>query len=414
MLRLGELYALAINQLRSLEERVELERQLNHAEKMKAVGQLAGGIAHDFNNLLQGILGYTQFALQGLDEQHPVHADLLEVSNAAERAADLTSQMLAYSRRETVKRRHLDLDGLVDKSLKLLQRMLGEKVVLISGRLSDATVFADPGQLDQVLVNLAINAHDAMPEGGEIRVETEVVTLTEPQRREHPELQTERFVRLSIADEGVGISQEQRKHIFEPFFSTKEVGQGTGLGLATVYAIIEQHEGFLEVDSTPGRGTTFHTYLPLSDSPPDTPQPLPQPLPLPLPGQGLLLLVEDEDIVRDLNAMVLRQAGYDVIEARNGVEGIALAQEHKEDIFLAVLDVVMPHKGGVEVFNELRAENAEMPVIFSSGYSYSETEALPIDQPRCILLRKPYAPDDLLRAISSVLAPRMAMKKARG
>ena len=396
-----------ITDLREAEEqREQLEAQLRQAQKMEAVGQLAGGVAHDFNNLLQAIQGYTELSLGALPKDHETAAYLQEVKRASTRAASLTRQLLAFSRRETLQPKHVDLNEVTVGVMKMLRRVLGEQIELtfVPGPALRA-VYADPGQLEQVLMNLCVNARDAMPGGGSLRIETGNVELDAAFAAAHPWARPGTFVRLGVTDTGMGMSDDVQDRIFEPFFTTKEVGEGTGLGLATVYGIVKQHDGLIEVRSVPGRGATFRVYLPSSRPAPvgdreDAPR-----LAEAGGGSETLLLAEDDDLVRRLAVTVLTRAGYRLLVARDGAEAIGLLEEDGEAIDLAVLDVVMPRKSGREVYEAVKARDPRIPVLFCSGYSYSALDAHLPDGAGAII-QKPYEPQDLLRQVRAALDAR--------
>src|SRR6266853_1811942 len=329
-------------------EQRALEERLRQTQKMEAVGRLAGGIAHDFNNLLTAILGSVDFLRRALGPEHPEHAETEEIQKAAVRAADLTRQLLAFSRQQVLAPKVLELDALVTNLEKMLRRLIGEDVELrFAAKASRAAVRADPGQLEQVIVNLVVNARDAMPRGGRLTIETARVDLDAAYAWEHGTVEPGRYVMLAVTDTGVGIDRAAQARLFEPFFTTKEFGKGTGLGLATVYGIVRASGGGIDVESRPGAGTTFRIYLPASD---DAPALRGRAVLPPESGRGeTILVVEDEDPVRTLLRRILVDHGYRVLEARDGADGLRRSQEHGGEIHLLLTDVVMPEMTGPEL-----------------------------------------------------------------
>jgi PAS domain S-box-containing protein len=385
-------------------ERLKLEEQFRQAQKMEAIGQLAGGVAHDFNNILAALMMQTNLlqTKENLDEE--TRNGLDEIARSAERAASLTRQLLMFSRRQAKQARPLDLAELVGGMTKFLRRIVGEDIVLESRFASELPpVHADPGMMEQVLMNLAVNARDAMmPSGGKLSLVLDAVSLDESHALSHPEARPGRFVRLSVADTGCGIAPEHLPHIFEPFYTTKEVGKGTGLGLATVHGIVKQHEGWIEVDSAPGRGTTFHIYLPAveqkaGEAPVETAPPV-------RGGTETILLVEDEAAVRDLARLVLERYGYTVLTAENGPAALEVWRKNKGGIDLVLTDLVMP--GGLSgraLAAQLQAERPGLKVIFTSGYS-NEIVSRHLDlRSGCNFLQKPYPPRALAETVRNCL-----------
>ena len=385
-------------------EQLKLEEQFRQAQKMEAIGQLAGGVAHDFNNILAALMMQTSLlqTKENLDEE--TRQGLDEIARSAERAANLTRQLLMFSRRQGKQPRHLDLAEVVGGMTKFLRRILGEDIVIESRFSSELpAVYADPGMLEQVLMNLAVNARDAMPGGGKVSLVLETVSLSEetlPLR--NPEARAGRFVCLSVADTGCGIAPEHLPHIFEPFYTTKEAGKGTGLGLATVHGIVKQHDGWIEVESAPGRGTTFRVYLPAVE-----PKPGAAPIETAPPVRGgteTILLVEDEAAVRDLARIVLERYGYTVLTAENGRAARDVWKQHKGGIDLVLTDLVMP--GGVSgraLAEQLQAERPGLKVIFTSGYSDEIVHRQLNLQSGCNFLQKPYPPRALAEAVRNCL-----------
>jgi PAS domain S-box-containing protein len=384
-------------------ERRRLEEQYRQAQKMEAVGQLAGGVAHDFNNLLTAILGYTDMVREDLPPDDPRRADLDEVRRAADRAAALTRQLLAFSRRQVLQPRVLDVNEVVDGMAKMLRRLIGEDVQLRTTLApGPQRTNADPGQLEQVIMNLAVNARDAMPEGGDLTIETGTVTLDAEYAVLHPDARPGPHVLLAISDGGNGMTADVQAHIFEPFFTTKGPGKGTGLGLATVYGIVKQSGGHVTAYSEAGRGTTMKVYLPVADADVASAATATTDAPPPT-GSETILLVEDEEGVRRLTRGILERYGYHVLQARDGAEAVALCHGHRGDIHLMVTDVVMPGMGGPESAELIRQLRPGMKVLFMSGYAdraVTEHRVLGPDTP---YLQKPFTPAVLARKVREVL-----------
>ena len=389
---------------RSEKERADLQEQLRQSQKMEAVGRLAGGIAHDFNNLLTVIKGYTNLSLLDLKESNPLWGNLKEIDKASERAADLTRQLLAFSRRQILEMKALDLNSLLLNLEKMLHRILGEDVKLVTALAQDlGRVRVDPGQVEQVVMNLAVNARDAMPSGGKLTIETANVELDEAYAGNHVAVKPGRYVRLSVSDTGVGMSREVEEKVFEPFFTTKEKGKGTGLGLSTVYGIVKQSGGNIWVYSEPGQGTTFKIYLPIVDEELDALEPKHDAHSLPT-GSETVLLVEDEASVRGLGARLLNQQGYTVWEAENGEEALRIAQAHAgERIHLLTTDVVMPRMGGRELAERLKILRPDLKVLFTSGYTDNAIVHHGILEPGVNFLQKPFSLVNMAQKVREVL-----------
>jgi PAS domain S-box-containing protein len=355
---------------RAEKEMAALQEQLTQSQKMEAVGRLAGGIAHDFNNLLTVIKGYTQLSLLDLKENNPLWENIQEIQKATERAANLTRQLLAFSRRQILDPKVLDLNSLLRDTEKMLRRMIGEDIELVT-RLSEGLgkVKIDPGQIEQVVLNLAVNARDAMPSGGKLTIETANAQSDEGYALTHLGLTPGHYVRLSVSDTGVGMSREVQEKAFDPFFTTKEKGKGTGLGLSTVHGIVTQSGGKIWVYSDPGHGTTFKIYFPTIEGELDTLDGRNEPDSSPR-GSETVLLVEDESSVRDLANRLLKQQGYRVLEAANGEEALRLAQETVgERIHLLLTDVVLPQMSGKELADQLKTFRPDLKVLYTSGYT---------------------------------------------
>jgi signal transduction histidine kinase/CheY-like chemotaxis protein len=391
---------------RDISHELELEAQLAQSRKMEAVGRLAGGIAHDFNNILQVITGNVAMAAMDAPAGHPVHGSLEEISRAGERAVNLVQQLLSFSRREELRLRPLEVNALVTDTARMLHRIIGEDISLeVRPAPRPQSVMADPGRIEQVLLNLCINARDAMLDGGRITIETETVEIDLSYCQSNAEARPGRYVVVAVSDTGSGIPKEIQHRIFEPFFSTKEVGRGTGLGLATVYAIVQQHGGFIHLYSEVGFGTTFRVYLPAALVP-GTPEAVPPPPDLTeLHGGGeTILIAEDDEQVLAVANRVLVQANYRVLTARDGVEALEVYAAHPGPIHLALLDVVMPRRNGRLTYDELHQRAPALPVLFATGYSYHHLQDGLIEETQ--VLRKPFTPRELLTRVRLALAGR--------
>jgi PAS domain S-box-containing protein len=381
----------------------ESEEQLRQAHKMEAVGRLAGGIAHDFNNLLTAITGYGELMLPSLNEGESLRSNLDEVLKAAQRAAALTRQLLAFSRRQVLEPKVLDLNAVVAGVLPMLRRLIGEDVELVNAQDSGlAHVKADPGQIEQVIMNLAVNARDAMPDGGKLILETRNVDLDEVYARQHVAVRPGRYVQLAVSDTGAGMDEETKTRIFEPFFTTKERGKGTGLGLATVYGIAKQSGGYIWVYSEPGRGTTFKIYLPRVDEEIVDLEP-PEPPPHVARGSETILVVEDEEIVRSLIHQILKAQGYTVLEALHGPEALQICERHGSDLHLILTDVVMPQMSGPEVAKCLATLRPDTKVLYMSGYTDNALAHLGVPDVDGSCLQKPFTLESLTRKVREVL-----------
>ena len=385
------------------EEKEKLRAQLQQAMKMEAVGRLAGGVAHDFNNLLTAIMGNVSLAKMKLSPTDPAGGLLGEANKAAESAASLTQQLLAFSRKQIIQPKALDLNILIADMNKMLFRLIGENIDLKTFPGEDlGAVKVDAGQFEQILVNLAVNARDAMPEGGKLLIETANVDLDEAYRVSHPYVRPGRFVMLAVSDTGHGMSAEVKRQIFEPFFTTKPKGTGTGLGLSTIYGVVKQANGSIEVYSEVGKGTTFKIYLPRVEGEAARQKEPSPPMEL-LGGSETVLLVEDEEIVRNLGVRVLAGLGYRVMHAGNGDDAIELAREHGERIDLLLTDVVMPGMSGRELANLLTPIHPETRVLFTSGYTDNAIVHHGVLDEGVSFIGKPYSHSALARKVREVL-----------
>jgi PAS domain S-box-containing protein len=388
--------------VRDLSAYKKLEEQYLHAQKMEAVGRLAGGVAHDFNNLLTVINSYSAFLLEDLESQDPRRRDVEEIAKAGVSAAYLTRQLLAFSRQQVIQPQVLDVNDVVANAESLLKRMIGEDVVLATTLAPQlGRVRVDPGQFEQVIMNLAVNARDAMPGGGRLTIETGNAEMDEAYVQTHAFGRPGRYVTLAVSDSGVGMDETTKAHIFEPFFTTKEVGKGTGLGLATVYGIVKQGGGFISVYSEVGRGTTFKIYLPRTDEPVehlDTATPTSS-----LRGTETLLVVDDAPAVRMAVRGVLERHGYTILEAPTGEAALQLAAKHRGALDLLITDVVMPGMSGRDVARSLSTERPGLKVLYMSGYTDDTIVRHGMLEPGVRFVQKPFAPDALAQLVRQVL-----------
>ena len=368
---------------------VESEQRLQHSQKMEAVGTLAGGIAHDFNNLLTAIIGNAQLALTRLGPEDWLYDRLIEIENSGKRAAELTRQLLIFSRRERLEPRTLDLNDTIGPFTNILRRIIGEDIELRFKAAADpCTVLADPGQMEQVLMNLAANARDAMPGGGELIIETQNVTIDEIYRLTHPYVRPGKYVQTSVTDTGGGMDPDTQRHIFEPFFTTKEMGKGTGLGLSLAYGIIKQHEGMIELYSEVGLGTTFKIYLPAQEEAVEAK--LHETQPVPRGGAETILVAEDDEALQRLLTGMLTGLGYNVILTPDGKAAVETYSTRSDEIDLVILDMVMPRMGGREAYERIRTLGSEVPVIFMTGYSAEMAQTRFVLETGAVFIQKPY------------------------
>jgi len=383
-------------------EKKQLGMQLQQAQKMEAIGMLAGGIAHDFNNMLTAIIGYASILDAQVEAGSPVKHLIRPILNSAEKSAELTGQLLAFSRKQVMSPRQVDLNDLIRGMEKLLHRIIGEDIdfrTQLTGR--DMTVLIDPGQIEQVLMNLCTNARDAMSSGGLLSITTEQTDLDEPYISTNDICKSGSYALMAIADNGGGMDEETRSRIFEPFFTTKEMGKGTGLGLAIVYGIIKQHNGHINVYSEPGKGTTFRIYLPLVE-PEEKVLPVAAPV-IPKGGSETILLAEDNEDVRRLLRNVLEGAGYSVIEAADGDEAAARFTENRSALDLVVLDVIMPKRSGKEVSDLIKSLQPEMKILFTSGYTADMISTRGLIEKNIDFISKPVTPQKILVKIREIL-----------
>ena len=384
------------------------EEHLRQSMKMEAVGKLAGGVAHDFNNLLSVITGYSELLLTRTDGRNPARREIEEIHKAGERAAALTQQLLAFSRRQILKPKRLRMGEVVENLGKMLRRLIGEDIDFATELQDDLwTVRADPNQIEQILMNLCINARDAMPTGGMLVVSTENVTLDAPLVERELSIPPGRYATLRVADNGNGMDEEILSRIFEPFFTTKDQGKGTGLGLATVYGIVKQSEGYIRVVSTPGEGTTFCVYLPAVEGKEfETEEERPEAEFASPSGNRTILLVEDEEMVRELAVEIFQGAGYTVLDAPNGTAALAICDRHEGCIDLLVTDLVMPGMNGIELARRVRDSRPGIPVLFMSGYAEDAKERLGALEDGRDFLQKPITPMKLSRKVREIFSER--------
>ena len=386
------------------QEKEKLKAQFLQAQKMEAIGTLAGGVAHDFNNLLTAILGYAELSLMGLGKDDSLRENIEEIKKAGNSAASLTRQLLAFSRKQIVQPKVIDLNEFLS-GMKMLGRLLSEDIELLT--IPEPALWpvkTDPGQMEQIIMNLAVNARDAMPMGGNLTIETANMDLDENYFREHGirEEQPGSYVILAVSDTGSGMDKETQEHIFEPFFTTKELGKGTGLGLSTVYGIVKQNNGFIWVYSEPGQGTTFKVYLPKVEG--DTGPEEKERAPIEdLDGSETVLIVEDDGSLRKLARTILKEKGYKVLEAENGEEALKVSEAHDGMIDLMITDVVMPKMGGKEIAERLQPLYPQMKVIYMSGYTDNAIVHHGVLAPGLNFLEKPFSPKVLARKVREVL-----------
>ena len=393
----------AIAFVSDISQRKKLEEQLLHAQKMEAVGRLAGGVAHDFNNMLTVISGYNRMILDELSTLDPLRGYAEEILKAADRAAALTNQLLAFSRRQIMQPRVINVNAVLVQTQKMLRRLIGEDIELILNLGVDVgNIKADPGHVEQAIVNLAVNARDAMPMGGHLTIETSDVVLDENYARTHMGVKPGAFTMVAVSDDGHGMDAETRRHIFEPFFTTKEKGKGTGLGLATVYGIIKQAGGDIWVYSEPGQGTTFKLYFPrvleaLSDASAADSAPTKR------SGGETILVVEDEKAVRDLTVRILQQLGYTILTASSGADALEISGAHAGHIDLLLTDVVMPNMSGRQLADQLQVSRPDTKVLFLSGYTENTVVHHGVLDAGVDFLPKPFSRENLSKKLREVL-----------
>jgi two-component system cell cycle sensor histidine kinase/response regulator CckA len=389
-------------------EQYALQEQLRQSQKMESIGTLAGGVAHDFNNLLTVILGNTQLAFRGVQPGTLLQERLMEIEKAGTRASTLTRQLLAFSRRQRLESKTINLNETINDFMKMLRRVIGEDIeVRIQESVRLHPVFADPTQIEQVVMNLAVNARDAMPGGGNLTIETRNVELDEAYQREHPYAKPGRYAQMTVSDTGVGMDAETKERIFEPFFTTKGIGKGTGLGLSMVYGIVKQHGGLIEVESELGRGTSFHIYLPVDERAVE--EEAQEVLPPLRGGTETILVAEDEEALRALTRIILEELGYTVLLAKDGAEAVEVYEANREKVALLLFDIVMPRMGGREAYERISSLDGPVPVIFMTGYSAEIVQYefvkqnMFIEEAGAALMQKPYTIETLGRTVREML-----------
>jgi nitrogen-specific signal transduction histidine kinase len=398
---------------RDITEMRKLENQYRQAQKLEAVGQLAGGVAHDFNNLLQVITGYVDLALAGLEEDGAIRSRLERVRGAAARASTLVRQLLTFSRRQTMQMERIHVNDVISNFLKMLSRVLGEHIQVEFRPGADVSpILGDAGQIELVLMNLAVNARDAMPDGGRITIETKNLRADQEFREEHPWAVDADYVEMTFSDTGGGVPLELQERIFEPFFTTKPIGKGTGLGLATVYGIIRQHDGSIHLSRNSGPGAVFNVYFPVSRSEEGNAHTVSSRTHVSAdgpsgasPGCGTILVAEDDPLVREMAVQILETAGYRTIVARDGIEAQEMFLQHAENVDLAFLEVVMPGASGRVVSEYIRSINPQIPILYCTGYDFNTLSTASFTGEDVQLIHKPYDRERLLRSVRSILVP---------
>ena len=396
--------ALGIERKQKEVEQENLREQLYHSQKLESVGTLAGGVAHDFNNILAIIIGYGNLLEKSVGKNNPSRIYIQKILKSAERATHLVQGLLAFSRKQESRQKPVPINRILLQVKNLLSRLISEDIVLdIAPAKKDCIVMADSGQMEQVLINLATNARDAMPNGGKLTVLTDIVELGSEFIRTHGYGEIGTYIRISVTDTGMGMDKETQRRIFQPFFTTKEVGKGTGLGLSVVYGIIKQHGGYINVESEPGKGATFRIYLPLVKSTVEEEKPTSLPAPACLNGTEMILLAEDEEDVRNLTKSLLEEAGYKVMEAVDGYDTINKFMENKDNIHLLLLDVIMPTKNGRETYEVIRQIRPDIKALFMSGYSESVIHQKTILEEDLNFISKPFSQTALLKKVREIL-----------
>jgi two-component system cell cycle sensor histidine kinase/response regulator CckA len=391
---------------RDVTERKRVEEQLRRAERMQAAGKLAGGVAHEVNNMMTGVIGFSEFVLRSLEPDDPRKADVEEVIKAGTRAADVTRQLLAFTRQQVLRPQMIQINAVVSDMEKMLRRSLGEDKLLELRLSSDAgEIRADRGQIEQVLINLVLNARDAMTGHGRVSIETTLAVWDEvyAQRHEGVEIPLGRYVLLAVSDNGCGMDDDVQERIFEPFFTTKPIGQGTGLGLSTVYGIVKQSGGYVWVYSEPGEGSVFKVYLPQARVASEPDEPATDPVTASGRGSETVLVIEDENVVRKLACRGLRDHGYNVVEAPNGTQALRYIREHPQGVDLVISDVVMPEVGGRELGQRLATLDPDLPILYMSGYTGEDVVQRGLLDPGAPFQQKPFTPAGLALKVRQML-----------
>lgn len=402
---LGRLIPSVQRELRESEERRQrkrLEEQVHQLQRFEAIGRLAGGVAHDFNNVIGAIMGWAEIGANAAYPGSDLQDKFLKIRSQADRASGLTRQLLAFARRQTLQPSNTDLNELAKETISLLRNVIGERIEIQLQLAEDLKViWADPGQIEQVLMNLSLNARDAMPGGGRLVVETRNDRIDEDYQRLHAYAPPGNYVLLRVADNGIGMDAGTMAHIFEPFFTTKATGRGTGLGLATVYGIVKQHKGFIDVDSAPGQGTTFRVYLPLGNGPAENAE---KPVVFTMRGGSeCILIAEDNDDLRDAAQEILHSLGYRVLAAKNGQEAVRIFEQRYNEIDMVFLDVVMPGLNGTDAYVRMAALKRGLPVLFTTGYASEVSQVSLATRERATVLQKPYGSQYLAQKLREKL-----------
>jgi len=397
----GQRYVVSF--IRNISERKKLEDRVRHSQKLEAVGRLAGGVAHDFNNILTAIIGYSDLLMGSVPQGDPVRDGLLEIKKAGDRAAALTQQLLAFSRKQMLQPTVIDLNALIQETQKMLRRLIPEDIEM-QLQLDPQTrpVRADAAQTQQVLLNLVLNARDAMPQGGKLTIQTANTDLSSSYARKHTEVRAGPYAVLSVSDTGCGMDEATQARVFEPFFTTKVQGKGTGLGLATVYGIVKQSGGHIEISSAPGQGSVFRVYLPIAEEAVPTVS-LTSGLTRTPPGTETILVAEDEDALRGLVRRVLEEHGYAVLAGKDGEEALRLCRQHPGAVHLLLSDVIMPNMNGPRLAQEVKSLHPDVRVIFMSGYTDSTLVSRGVSQGEAYFLQKPFRTDTLIQLVREVL-----------
>jgi len=387
-------------------EKRHLQNLLMHSQKMEIVGEMAGGIAHDFNNLLEGILGYTSFVMRHMDKQNRMYSYLQIIHQSAQKAADLSERLLTFSKEHETEFTPVNVNALLKSVVKLLERSIDKRISIelqLSKKLK--AVLGASGQLEQAFLNVCLNARDAMPQGGKLMISSENVKLDESYPRMSLKMKPGEYIKVSVADTGIGMDREVMERIFEPFFTTKRRSEGTGLGLSMVYGIIDRHGGFINVYSEPGKGTIFNVYLPASGEPAPEEKPVDKTQELQMGNGEKVLFIDDEPIVRDLGRDMLEKLGYEVLIAGGAEEGMRLFREHMKELDLVILDVVMPGASGQELYMEMKKLAPDVIILLSSGYNKGFLEE-DLAKEEINFIQKPYSMEDLAKKVRGLLDAR--------
>ena len=393
-----------IGTLLDISKEQALEQQLRQAQKMEAIGQLAGGVAHDFNNILTALIGYGNLLKMKMRDDDPLRLYVDQILTSSEKAASLTQNLLAFSRKQIFKLKPFEINAIIIDAKRLLKRLLTEDIDLkLKLSEEELTILTDTTQMNQILLNLATNARDAMPQGGILTIETKAVEMGKDFYFFHGKGESGKYVRISVSDTGQGMDDKTKEQIFNPFFTTKEVGKGTGLGLSIVYGIVKQHNGLIDVQSIPNKSTTFHLYFPAANPQIDEPRAIETVLEISPNGKEVILVAEDNTEVRQLTKEVLEGSGYTVLEARDGRDAIEKFAQNKDRINLVILDVVMPKKNGNEAYNEIRKIREDVKALFTSGYTGDIVLGKGIQNNAFNFMPKPVSPYELLKKVRVVL-----------